>query len=351
MTDKSENQMSLMNVPKCFDINGDDSKDKRKIWQGTPTNIIQLNDVRYTWAIKLYQQMRDQFWIPQKIGLTQDVLDYPLLTEPEMKAYNGLLSYLTFLDSIQTINLPHIKRFITAPEINICLTEQASQEALHNASYQYMIETIIPAEQRDDIYYVWREDKELLERSKFIGYLYQKFIDEPSETNYFISLVADYLLEGIYFYHGFIFFYTLASRNLMPGSADIFRLINRDELSHVRLFQELMRGFRQYSSYDEIVVYQLFEDAVWQEIHFSKYMLDGVLGISEQSIEAYIKYLANIRLKAIGLDELYPGFDSSPYTHLEKISNTKSDGFVKGNYFESTVTEYNMASALDGWDF
>ena len=82
------------------------------------------------------------------------------------------------------------------------MAEQISQEGMHNHAYQYMIETIIPPEKRDAVYDFWRTDKVLAARCEFIARLYQKYIDNPTQENYFISLLADYLLEGLYFYNG-----------------------------------------------------------------------------------------------------------------------------------------------------
>ncbi len=73
---------------------------------------------------------------------------------------------------------------------------------LSERRYQYMIETIIPAERRADVYDFWRTDRVLLERCKFVAGIYQKYLDEPTAENYFVSLLADYMLEGLYFYNG-----------------------------------------------------------------------------------------------------------------------------------------------------
>jgi ribonucleoside-diphosphate reductase beta chain len=70
--------------------------------------------------------------------------------------------------------------------------------------YQYLIETIIPTERRTGVYEFWRTDKVLKERCTFIAGLYQKYIDNPTSENYFVSLLADFLLEGLYFYNGLI---------------------------------------------------------------------------------------------------------------------------------------------------
>jgi ribonucleoside-diphosphate reductase beta chain len=73
------------------------------------------------------------------------------------------------LDSIQTVNLPNFNDYITAPEVNLILSIQAYQEAIHSQSYATMLETIVASHERDEIYYFWRTDKHLLERNEFIG--------------------------------------------------------------------------------------------------------------------------------------------------------------------------------------
>jgi ribonucleoside-diphosphate reductase beta chain len=342
-----------MSPSPIFNPSGDDAVENRAIWFGNTTNLMQLNDVRYSWAIGLYQQMRENFWIPQKLDLTQDVTDYWNLTPEERRAYNGILSYLTFLDSVQTCNLPHIKSCITAPEISLCIAEQISQEGMHNQSYQYIIETVIPSDQRNAVYEFWRTDRILAERCEFIAGLYQKYLDNSTPENYFVAILADYLLEGMYFYNGFIYFYNLASRMLMPGSADVFKMINRDELSHVRLYQKLIPEAMGLFPHSVEQIYEMFDRAVEHECRWTNHIVgDDILGITAASTEQYTKYLANTRLKAIGLQPLYTDaqFQKSPYKHLESLGDTKSAGHTKANFFEAGVTSYVMSSGISGWD-
>ena len=344
---------SKMRSPLMFNIDGDDRPENRAIWFGNSTNLMNLNNCRYDWAIDLYRQMRDNFWVPQKINITQDVTDYTQLTASDRRGFDGILSYLTFLDSIQVCNIPNLKGMVSAPEITLCMAEQISQEAMHSASYQYIIETVIPSDRRQEIYDFWRTDKILKERCQYIANFYQQYVDSPTEQNYFISLTANYLLESLYFYQGFIFYYNLASRHLMSGCADVFKMINRDELSHVRLYQKLIKEAIAIFPYCEDEIYSMFDNAVNHEKTWSNHIIgDQVLGITSDSIDQYTKYLANIRLKAIGLRPLYEGskYKKSPYSHLEKSSDTQGNGHSKANFFESTVTSYVMSSGLTGWD-
>lgn len=338
---------------RLFNPTGDDAVESRRLIGGNPTNIFNLNNVKYTWANRLYRLMMENFWIPEKVDLTMDALDYTRLIDAERRAYDGILSFLVFLDSIQTNNVPKISEFITAPEVNLILSIQTYQEAIHSQSYAYIIETAIPTDRREKIYEFWRDDKVLFDRIQFIASAYQDFHDEQTNKNFTKSIIADFLLEAIYFYNGFNFFYLLASRNLMPGTADIIRYINRDELSHVAIFQRIIQTLRIESPeyIDEETVYEMFDTAVRQEIEWTHHIIgDEILGLTKQSAIQYTKWLANHRLENLGFAPLYENVGENPYKHLEKLADTEGDGNVKANFFESTVTSYNQSSAVDGWD-
>lgn len=343
----------IMPISPVFNPGGDDSVENRSIWFGDTTNLMQLNSVRYEWATQLYRQMRANFWVAEKIDLTQDINDYQNLTQDEMKAYDGILSFLTFLDSTQTCNIPHLKIAVTAPEIHLCLAEQLSQESLHNQSYQYLIDTVIPQHKRNYIYEYWRTDDTLFKRCSYIADIYQRYVSNPTPENYFTALLADYILEGLYFYNGFQFFYSLSSRQLMPGTSDMIKMINRDELSHVRLYQKLLPEAMEVFPHSLEEIYSMFNAAVQHEINWTNHIIgDNILGITESSTEQYTKYLANIRLRAINLPPLFTQdkYNKSPYNHLEKLADTNADATVKANFFESTVTSYMQSSAVNGWE-
>lgn len=339
---------------KVFNPTGTDLKSERQSFKGNSTGIINLNNVRYTWAIELWRQMRENFWVAEKFDLSLDKIDYNNLTLEEQRAFDGILAYLVFLDSVQVQNIPHLVRECTAPEVSICFSEQLSQETLHAQSYSYMIESIIPEHKKERIYSYWKDDLILLDRCQLIGSYYQKYIDHPNYENFLVALIADYILEGLYFYTGFIFFYNLSSRSLMCGSADIFKLINRDELSHVRLYQKLLQEqftttFGQQLGYFHLK--RIMTEAVAQEIQWSEHIIgDKILGITPSAIADYVYYLANLRLRAVGCEELFPK-TNNPFKHLEKIADVTKDANVKANFFDSGVTQYQMATAVDGWDF
>jgi len=348
----TNNKNNNLQKKRLFNPEGNDKIANRSMIGGNTTNLFNLNNVKYKWTQELYRVMMGNFWVPEKVDLSADTTSYNELTKYEIKAFDGILSFLTFLDSIQTNNISNIADWITAPEVSTLLAIQTYQEAIHSQSYSYIIESIIPASKKDLIYDFWRDDKILLERNEYIAQIYQEFVDNQTTENFVKVIIANYILEGLYFYNGFNFFYNLASRNMMLGVADEIRYINRDELTHVVIFKNMILALKeeQPNLIKEKVVLEMFEEAVSQEITWTNHILDDhILGINQKSTEEYTKFLANMRLEMIGFKKIYEGYDKNPYAHLEKLADKDNDN-IKANFFESTVTNYNQSSSVDGWD-
>jgi len=349
-----KNWQELMWQVLLFNPEWDDDIAKRKIIRGSTTKIFQLNNTKYTWAKNLYQVMIWNFWVPEKVKwLWEDATQYKTsLTTEEKRAYDGILSFLIFLDSIQTLNLPNINDFITAPEINLILAIQDYQEAIHSQSYSTILESVVPAEKRNKIYYFWKDNKYLLDRITFIWDIYQNFVDNKTDKNFFRSVIGNYLLESLYFYNGFAYFDTLADIWKMLASQRMINYIRRDELTHVTLFAHLVKNLKKEfpDIFDEKIVYEMFQEAVTQEISWSNHIVwEWIIWINKNSIDAYTKWLANQRLEMIGLNPLYPNYTESPYKHLERLQDNNSE---KWNFFESTVTNYTQSSSMKWtWDF
>ena len=349
-----KNWQELMGQVLLFNPEWDDDIHKRRVIKWDTTKIFQLNNTKYTWAKNLYQIMIWNFWVPEKVkGLWEDAIQYQnSLTKEEKKAYEWILSFLIFLDSIQTLNLPNISDYITAPEINLILAIQDYQEAIHSQSYATILETVVPAEKRDNIYYFWKDDKYLLDRITFIWNIYQDFVDNKTDKNFFRAIIWNYLLESLYFYNGFAYFDTLADMGKMVASQRMINYIRRDELTHVTLFANLIKEIRkEYPNlFDKDLIYEMFQEAVNQEIAWSNHIeWEGIVWINERSIDAYTKWLANQRLEMLWLDPLYPNYTENPYKHLNRLQDNNIE---KWNFFESTVTNYTQSSSMKwSWDF
>ena len=294
--------------------------------------------------------MLNNFWIPEEISLNEDVKQFPYLTDAERRAFDKIIAFLNFLDSIQSENLPNLSRYITAPEVASLLNIQTFQEEIHAQSYSYILDTVTNPVTRDKIYDEWRTDEVLLERNRFIADIYQRFNEDPSEHNIIRTIMANYILEGIYFYSGFSFFYTLARQGKMTATSTIFKYINRDEVTHLIVFQNIIKELRKerpecFTKELEEELVEMLRLGVENEIAWGQYITnDQILGLNNVLIERYIKYLGNIRLEAIGLPVLYPEIKDHPMEWIESFSNLNS---TKTDFFEAKVTNYTKAAAFD----
>ena len=334
-----------------FNPGGDTEVRLRRMIGGNTTNLNDFNNMRYAWVSGWYRQAMNNFWIPEEINLSQDVKDYPNLSAPERRAYDKILSFLVFLDSIQTANLPCIGEYVTANEVNLCLSIQTFQECVHSQSYSYMLDTICSPTQRDDILYQWKTDEHLLRRNTFIGDLYNEFQKKKDAFTLLKVMMANYILEGVYFYSGFMFFYNLARNGKMPGSAQEIRYINRDENTHLWLFRniilELQKENPELFTPENIEVLRgMLEEGVRQEVAWGHYVIgDDIPGLTKGMVTDYIKYLGNLRWAGLGYGTLYEGYDSEP-ENMAWVSQYSNGNMVKTDFFEAKSTAYAKSTAL-----
>lgn len=335
-----------------FNANGDIDIRKRRMINGNTTNLNDFNNMKYSWVSDWYRQAMNNFWIPEEINLTQDIKDYRLLNDQERIAYDKILSFLVFLDSLQTANLPNIGEYITANEINLCLTIQAFQEAVHSQSYSYMLDSICPPSKRDEILYQWKYDQHLLKRNEFIGEQYNAFLENRDRLHLMKTLMANYILEGIYFYSGFMFFYNLGRMGKMPGSAQEIRYINRDENTHLWLFRNMIIELQKEEP--DLFTEELIEEykemlrrGVKEEIEWAQYVIgDRIEGLSMTMVSDYIHYLGNLRCQSLQFGLLYDGYQEEPES-MKWVSIYSNANMIKTDFFEAKSTAYAKSSSIE----
>ncbi|KGN67173.1 ribonucleotide-diphosphate reductase subunit beta [Porphyromonas sp. COT-239 OH1446] len=344
--------MSTLKKKALFNEHGDVDVTKRRMINGNTTNLNDFNNMKYSWVANWYRQAMNNFWIPEEINMSQDVKDYRELSEKEKIAYDKILSFLIFLDSIQTANLPNVGEYITANEINLCLTIQAFQEAVHSQSYSYMLDSICSPEERTSILYQWKDDEHLLKRNKFIGDIYNEFQEHKKPEQLLKTMVANYILEGVYFYSGFMFFYNLGRNGKMPGSVQEIRYINRDENTHLWLFRsmilELKKEEPQLFTPEAIETFrEMIREGALQEIEWGKYVIgEDIEGLTSQMVSDYIMYLANQRSENLGFGVLFEGYEQEPAS-MNWVSQYSNANLIKTDFFEAKPSAYSKSGAIE----
>lgn len=332
----------ILEKSKLFNVDGSDLKEDQQIFGGNPTGILNLNNIKYSWVNGFWKTMLNNHWIPEKVSLVADKVTIKDLTEEEEAAVKNTLGFLIFLDSLQVNNLPNIADYITCSGCKTLLTVQAFQEAVHSQSYQYILESLYPESQRNDIYDIWRSNPLLLERNKFIATQMQDFVDKPTQSNFKRVQIANLALEGVYFYEGFNLFDQLANRKKLVQTQKMIDYIRTDENSHVALFTKIIHETMDTHK-ERQMIYDIMGAAGEQEIKWAEETYgNGILGISKESSKQNVQHLVNKRLKALRLEPLYEEV-ANPYAHLEVKA--------RSNFFESSaVTDYSQSGAVSGWD-
>jgi len=333
-----------------YNPNSKENLNDRKTFGGDPDGMINFTRAKYEWALNLWDTMEANTWFPREVQMTGDAKDYKYLTKAEKRMYDLVLSQLIFMDSLQTNNLmDNINPFITAPEINAILSRQSYEEANHSKSYAVMVESI--SDNTDEIYDMWKNDLVLREKNDYIAKVYEDLAGDINDEKIVLAMFANQILEGLYFYAGFAAMYALGKSGKMLGSSQMIRFIQRDEVTHLYLFQHMINSTKKerpelFTKELEAKVRAMFKKAVDLEANWGSYVTDGqILGFTEGIIRQYIEYLADRRLEAVGYKPEYNVKNPIPW-----VDGYSSFNDQRTNFFEGNVVNYSKGS-IDFDDF
>jgi ribonucleoside-diphosphate reductase beta chain len=312
---------------------------KQPMFFGKPLGVQRYDSYKYPVFDKLTQQQLSYFWRPEEVSLQKDRGDYQTLRPEQKHIFTSNLKYQIMLDSIQGRGpgMAFIP-YCSLPELEACMEVWGFMEMIHSRSYTYIIKNIYsdPSEVFDTII----GDERILERAKTVTESYDDFIQ--SAQNYGTSndwmyrlegvtnakenfnnvkrklyrAVANVnILEGIRFYVSFACSFAFGELKLMEGSAKIISLIARDENQHLALTQNILNKWREgddpemqkIMKEEEEWTYKMFDRAVNEEKKWADYLFkDGsMIGLNDKLLQQYVEWIANRRLKAIGLKPVY----------------------------------------------
>lgn len=323
------------------------------VFGGKSSGILNWNDIAYPHWYKMYKRLVGNYWQADEVDMTSDVKQFTNLTETEKDAYLKIIGLLSTLDAPQTRTALLISLYATDPSIQSIMAVIAQQEAVHNESYSYVLSSVVSLGDQNESFQLGRTDEVLLKRNDAIMKHYNAFVEEPTIENILKTLVYTVLLEGMFFYSGFAFFYNLARHNKMVGTSTMVSYINRDELEHGRFISELFRATLgenpEYNTEEFIMwVYDAFKESVELEIEWSTYVLEDVEGIDLVEMTGYIKYRANKMLRMMGLSEVYPEYVDNPMKWIRAYVDSFDD--TKTDFFEQKSRQYTKTSELNGFD-
>lgn len=323
------------------------------IINGKSSNVLNWDDVRFSWAYPKYKQMLGNFWTPFEINMSNDKRQWVNeLSEDEKEAFMKIIGLLAMMDSIQTDYAGKVADYLTDSSLNALMIILAQQEVIHNHSYSYILSSLVNRQKQEEIFDYWKTDKILRERNDFIAKGYIDFAENPTPENMVKSIVFDILLEGLFFYASFAFFYDLARQGKMTASSQMINYINRDEQTHVdlfaKIFKEVLNEYPELNTKElEQFVYDTFAKAVELEIKWGNYVIgDKFIGINGKDLAEYVQFTANKRLMQLGYDKLFPNAKNKMrwIKYFENIDDSKQD------FFEGKSRQYTKVDDDNGFD-
>ena len=312
---------------------------KQPMFLGAPLGIQRYDSYKHPVFDKLTTQQLGYFWRPEEVSLQKDRGDYQTLTPEQRHIYTSNLKYQIMLDSVQGRGpgMAFIP-YCSLPELEACMEVWGFMEMIHSRSYTYIIKNVYsnPSEVFDQII----TDERIVERSKSVTEAYDDFInsaqmwgtgnmwqsdfkDSPTsqweikdvKRKLYRAVANVNILEGIRFYVSFACSFAFGELKLMEGSAKIISLIARDENQHLAITQNILNKWKQgddpemqqIMKEEEEWTYKAFERAVNEEKRWADYLFkDGsMIGLNDKLLQQYVEWVANSRLKAIGLKPQY----------------------------------------------
>src|SRR6478735_2990326 len=300
------------------------------IINGKSSNILNWDDVRFSWAFPKYKRMLANFWTPFEINMGQDIKQFPQLTADEQESFLKIIGLLALLDSIQSDYASKVADYVTDSSINALMIILAQQEVVHNHSYSYVLSSLVPKGKQDEVFEYWRTDEKLRARN-------------------------DVILEGLFFYSGFAFFYNLARNQKMVATSTMINYINRDEQLHVglfeKIFKEVLNENPAYRTEElETFVVETFQEAARLEIEWAESVIGEKFdGITMKELQQYIEYMANKRCNQLGFGRA--AFPEAPIENpLRWIIAYQEVDLGKTDFFEQKSRQYTKASDANGFD-
>ena len=314
---------------------------KQPMFFGKPLGVQRYDNFKYPVFDKLTTQQLGYFWRPEEVSLQKDRGDYQTLRPEQKHIYTSNLKYQIMLDSVQgrAPGMAFIP-YCSLPELEACMEVWGFMEMIHSRSYTYIIKNVYP--DASEVFDTIIKEPRILERAASVTESYDDFINEAQQwgqgnlwkhldktldtslpvleikevkRKLYRAVANVNILEGIRFYVSFACSFAFGELKLMEGSAKIISLIARDENQHLVITQSILNNWRKGDDPDMVEImkeeeewtYKMFDKCVNEEKAWADYLFkDGsMIGLNDKLLYQYVEWIANKRIKAIGLKPQY----------------------------------------------
>lgn len=319
-------------------------------------DVNQLMPLKYHWAWEHYLNGCKNHWMPTEVPMGADIATWSSqeLSEGERLLIMRNLGFFSTAESIVANNITlAIYKHVTNPEARQYLLRQAFEEAIHTHTFHYIVESLSLDE--GEVFNMYREIPVIQHKDEFEMQLTEDVLSPDFSTDtregaqkFLKNLVGFYIImEGIFFYSGFVMILSLHRRNCMTGIGEQFQYILRDETIHLNFGIDLINGIKEEEpdlwtpEFQEELIQMVRESVELEVAYAAECLPQGILGLTASLFRDYVEFIANRRLERIGLPAQY----NATYNPFPWMSEVMDIGKEK-NFFETRVTEYQTAAGL-----
>ncbi len=311
---------------------------------------INWNRIEDDKDLEVWERLTSNFWLPEKVPLSNDIPSWRNLRPDEQLMTTRVFTGLTMLDTIQgTVGAISLIPDAKTPHEEAVYTNIAFMESVHAKSYSSIFSTLISTAEIDDAFR-WSEENEHLQRKAEIILNYYNG-DDPEKRK-----VASTMLESFLFYSGFYAPMYWSSRAKLTNTADLIRLIIRDEAVHGYYigykYQVALRDLSperqaELKDYTYELLYELYDN----EEDYTEDLYDP-LGLTED-VKMFLRYNANKALMNLGYEPLFPKEDTAVSSAILAALSPNAD--ENHDFFSGSGSSYVMGKAVntedDDWEF
>lgn len=349
--------MSCCNVgdkrPESHDLTKRINPENKRLINCRAVDVNQLMPLKYKWAWEHYLNGCANNWMPTEVSMQRDIELWKSnrLTQDERFVIMRNLGFFSTAESLVGNNIVlAIFKHVTNAEARQYMLRQSFEEAVHTHTFHYICESLGLDER--EVFNMYHEVNSIHDKDAFEMSLTADILDPDFSTDtvegvqrFLKNLVGFYvIMEGIFFYSGFVMILSFNRQNKMTGIGEQFQYILRDESIHLSFGVDLINSIKEENSEAWTPEFQaelrdMIKEAVELEIAYAQDCLPrGILGLNAGLFRDYVQYVADRRLERIGLGTEYGSTNPFPW-----MSEAMDLGKEK-NFFETRVTEYQTGS-------
>ncbi|MGK7246634.1 class 1b ribonucleoside-diphosphate reductase subunit beta [Buttiauxella agrestis] len=318
--------------------------------QLTRVRAINWNIIEDEKDLEVWNRLTSNFWLPEKVPLSNDIPAWQSLSHDEQQLTIRVFTGLTLLDTVQnTVGAPILMSDAITPHEEAVLSNISFMEAVHARSYSSIFSTLCQSKDVDAAY-AWSEENEPLQRKAQIILAYYH-ADDPLKKK-----IASVFLESFLFYSGFYLPMYWSSRGKLTNTADLIRLIIRDEAVHgyyigYKFQKVLAQQSAERQAELQNFALDLLMDFYDNEVAYTDALYGGV-GWQEE-VKAFLCYNANKALMNLGYHALFPPEMAEVNPAILAALSPNAD--ENHDFFSGSGSSYVMGKAVEtadeDWDF